>query len=124
MANAEGFRSIKIFVSNMVEADFSIAAPEALSGRWISGMEAKQGEVLKEYSAGHWGLKTDDPNSALSGQFALIGYGDPMTVTFFLNEQGLSGASCPGNSEVVVIIHPVETGEHSHPAFAFTLSEA
>ena len=125
LASDLGVRSIRVVVSNMTMADFTVAAIQKQNGQWIQGMEPAQGSLLHTYQATTFGIFTNNYNDSVSGQVVLTGYGTPLQISFSNNVQGQVQYSVSGdNIDVRVDAHLVNTGMRNHGIISMTITPA
>jgi len=115
-----GYRSIEAQCTNSTRADMTITAVQfgTTAVSWISGEEAKVGDILKMWDGVLWGVKTDDPQSNADVTISLFGLGShPLTMHISNGYTGKSAITITGNDVITGSVTQITTPNAYHTQF-------
>ena len=117
----EGNTSVEVNITNMTSGNFTVQAPQANGSgvAWIKGEEATQGQSIPLYQAVKFGIMSDDYNASISAQMTLTGVGDPVLITFGIDNQGNATCTVPSTRGTAT---QISSGERNHAEFNITLN--
>ena len=116
-----GARSCIVNIANSTSGNFTIQIPSLISGNWISGEEPIHGDQLVSNTVMRWGLETQNASEGVSGSVLLIGYGNPIDISWALDVHNVRMHNTLHSNKVNATYDWAWTGSPEHQTLEIVL---